>query len=79
MLSAPFQCDNCWYANIHKVKGNDWYPDVARQLAYICRVNLDIVWSLEPVMVVSTLNTLKKAKQCSEAIGLEPIDINIGP
>jgi hypothetical protein len=79
MVCSPFQCDYCWYSNITKKEANDWYPDDARKLAYIRRVNLDIMWSREPATVASTLNNLLKAKKCSEELGFEPQILKFGP
>jgi hypothetical protein len=33
LLCAPFQCDFCWYMNIHHREANDWYPSDAWKLA----------------------------------------------
>jgi hypothetical protein len=79
MLSSPFQCEYCWFGNINKRDGNDWYAGDARQLAYMRQVNLDIFWSREPATVYNTLSTLKRAKVCSENIGLKPINLKVGP
>ena len=79
MVCSPFQCDYCWYVNIHKGEANHWYPDDARKLAYIRRVNLDIMWSREPSTVASTLNSLIKAKKCSEELNLPIQKIQVGP
>jgi hypothetical protein len=79
MISSPFQCEMCWFANIHKCDANTWYSDNARQLAYFRQVNLDVMWSREPSTVLSTLNTLKKAKKASEEMGLEHVPIAVGP
>ena len=79
MTCAPFQCDHCWFANIMKAEANDWYPNDARILAYIRRVNLDVMWSREPSTVASTLNALDRAKRSSEELGLTPQVIKLGP
>ena len=79
MLSAPFQCEFCWFINIKKIESNDWYTSDSRILAYIRQVNLDIFWSREPSTVYNTLSTLKRAKACSEQIGLQPINLKVGP
>jgi hypothetical protein len=79
LLCAPFQCDFCWYANIHHGEANDWYPSDARKLAYIRRVNLDVFWSREPSTVASTHNTITRARKSSEELGFDPIKISLGP
>ena len=79
MLSAPFQCDCCWFSNLtHKIPNVMFHSD-ARLLAYIRRVNLDILWSREPSTVGSTYRTLKKAKTMSNELGLLPVHIAVGP
>ena len=79
MLSAPFQCEFCWFVNINKVESNDWYTSDTRVLAYMRQVNLDMFWSREPSTVSNTLSTLKRAKNCSEEIGMKPINLQVGP
>jgi hypothetical protein len=79
MVSSPFQCEFCWFANIQKAEANAWYADDARKLAYMRRVNLDVMWSREPSTVLTTLNTLKKAKRLSEELGFESVPIAVGP
>jgi hypothetical protein len=79
MLSSPFQCDCCWFANISHRDANDWFAEDARKLAYIRRVNLDVMWAREPATVLSTYNTLKKAKKASEELGFEHVKIQVGP
>ena len=79
MVCAPFQCDHCWFANISKKEANPWYPDDARKLAFIRRVNLDVMWSREPSTVSSTLGTLSRAKRDSEDLGFSAQVIRLGP
>ena len=78
-MSAPFQCEYCWFGNLHKVDSNDWYASDARKLAHMRQVNLDIFWSKESSTVYNTLSTLRRAKQCSNKIGLAPIQLKVGP
>ena len=79
MTCAPFQCDYCWYANITKKDANPWYADDARKLAYIRRVNLDVMWSREPSTVASSFNALARAKRDSEELGFSAQNIKLGP
>ena len=79
MLSAPFQCEFCWFGNLHKMDCNEWYASDARKLAYMRQVNLDIFWSREPSTVYNTLSTLRRAKQFSEELGFDPINLKVGP
>jgi hypothetical protein len=79
MISSPFQCEHCWFANIHKAEANSWYADDARKLAYMRQVNLDVMWSREPSTVLTTFNTLKRAKKMSEELGFENVPVSVGP
>jgi hypothetical protein len=80
MISAPFQCDFCWFFNIQKRRPTPHlYPSDERLLTYIRRVNLDIFWSRESSTVQNTLRLLKKGKTLSEEMGLNPIRIPVGP
>ena len=79
MLSSPFQCDHCWFANLHQSEANPWFAEDARKMAYIRRVNLDVMWSREPSTVLSTYNTLNKARKFSKELGLKPVDVKVGP
>ena len=78
-MSAPFQCECCWFANIHKSEANPWFADDARKLAYMRRVNLDVMWSREPSTVLNTYTTLKKSKKVSEELGFDHVPISVGP
>jgi hypothetical protein len=80
MISSPFQCDFCWFLNLHNRNPTPHlYPSDERLLSYIRRVNLDIFWSRESSTVQNTLRLLKKGKTLSEELGLEPIRIPVGP
>ena len=79
MLCSPFQCDYCWFANITKKDANHWFPDDVRKLAFIRRVNLDVMWSREPSTVANSFSTLIKAKKDSEDLGFEAQMIDVGP
>jgi hypothetical protein len=50
-----------------------------RLLGYIRRVNLDIMWSKEPLTVGNTLRLLEKGKKMSAELGLPPVSITVGP
>ena len=64
---------------MHKAEANPWFPEDARKLAYIRRVNLDIMWAREPSTVRNTLTTLNKARKFSEELGFSPVSIHTGP
>jgi hypothetical protein len=78
MISSPFQCDFCWFLNLHKQNPSPHlYPSDERLLTYIRRINLDIFWSRESSTVQNTLHLLKKGKTLSKELGLEPIRISV--
>ena len=79
VLCSPFQCDYCWFANITKKDANHWFSDDVRKLAFIRRVNLDVMWSREPSTVANSFSTLLRAKKDSEDLGFKPQTINLGP
>ena len=45
LLSAPFQCEFCWFVNIKGKEASVEAPSDRLLMAYIRRVNLDIMWS----------------------------------
>jgi hypothetical protein len=79
MLTSPFQCDHCWFVNLLKRPAKEMFDSDSRLLAYIRRVNLDVMWSREPSTVGNTFRLLKKAKETSEEVGLPPVQIVVGP
>ena len=78
MVCAPFQCDRCWFVNLHKREPNDLSLSDIRLQSYIRRVNLDVFWCREPSTVKTTLAVLEKGKRMSRELGLPPIRIPIG-
>ena len=48
-------------------------------LAYIRRVNLDMMWAREKSTVRNTLAQVKKGKTISAELGLSPVPLQIGP
>ena len=78
MVCSPFQCDRCWFVNLHKREPNDLSLSDIRLQAYIRRVNLDVFWCREPSTVKSTLATLVKGKRMSQELGLPQIRIPVG-
>ena len=79
MLSSPFQCDYCWFVNMKKTTADDRAIGDARLLAYIRRVNLDVMWSSEPSVVKAAWKNLEKGRKISAEFGLPPVDIPVGP
>ena len=79
MLSSPFQCDYCWFVNLLKREANSASPADRLLLAYIRRVNLDIMWSREESTVASTLGQFRKGRDLSRELGLPPVNLPVGP
>ena len=79
MLVTPFQCDYCWFINITKRPARDIFDADAQLLAYIRRVNLDMFWCKEPGTVGNTLRALEKGRRISEELGLDPVQLSVGP
>ena len=79
MISAPFQCDYCWFFNITKKQARDMFDSDAQLLAYIRRVNLDMFWCREPGTVGNALRSLEKGKKISRDLGLPPVKLSMGP
>ena len=79
MLSSPFQCDYCWFVNLLKREANSASPADRLLLAYIRRVNLDIMWSREESTVASTLGQFRKGRDLSRELGLPAVNLPVGP
>ena len=62
MLCASFQCDQCWFVNLHHREPRlDVSVMDALLMPYIRRANLDILWSRETSTVYSNYrSTVKK-------------------
>ncbi len=56
---APFQCDRCWFINVHKRVPLRSSPGDQRALMLIRRVNLDVFWSREERTVSRVVGELK--------------------
>ena len=70
MILAPFQCERCWFVNIHHKEPTKGCGQDECLLFFIRRVNLDVMWSKEPGTVKSALGQYRKAKLLSEELGL---------
>ena len=79
MLVAPFQCDCCWFVNLSKREPREVSESDSRLLAYIRRVNLDMLWSSEEATVGHNLGDLRKATKMSTAVNLIPLFVARGP
>ena len=79
MLSAPFQCDWCWFVNLQGREVNLESPADKLLMAYIRRVNLDVMWSREGSTVASTLSQCCKGRDLSLELGLTPVELPLGP
>ena len=74
-----FQCEYCWIVNLKGREYNANDPKDIRLAAYLRRFNLDAMWSREKSTVEANLRQLKKGAKMSATLGLEPVDIPIGP
>ena len=79
MLSAPFQCDCCWFVNLSKREPSNASESDHRLLGYIRRVNLDMLWSSEGSTVGHSLGNLRKAARMSALLNLAPHHVPRGP
>ena len=76
-LMQPFQCDQCWFRNLqgrYPVYGS--YKDT-QLLAYIRRVNLDLIWSRAET--TSYMSPFRKALKVDQALGITPTHYPQGP
>ena len=79
MLCVPFQCDYCWFFTLKRRHVNAASPGDRLLLAYIRRVNLDMMWSREESTVRNTLTQIKKGRALSGELGLESVPLEVGP
>ena len=79
VLSAPFQCEYCWFVNIKHAEACPISPSDRLLLSYIRRVNLDIMWSREESTVANTLRQFNKGRKLSNELGLDPVKVKLGP
>ena len=79
MLSAPFQCDFCWFLNLQGRIANVAEPADRLLMAYIRQANLDIMWSREECTIRNTLTQFKKGKELCMELGLTPVPVELGP
>ena len=56
---APFQCDSCWFLNIHDRRPREGSFADKLELMFIRRVSLDMFWSRESSTVLGTTSRLK--------------------
>ena len=76
-LMQPFQCDTCWFRNImQRFPSSSSYKDT-KLLAYIRRVNLDLIWSRSEG--TSYMSSYKKALKIDMDLGLTPTHYMQGP
>ena len=79
MLSAPFQCDHCWFVNLTGQEPDVTSEGDVRLMVCIRRVNLDVMWSREESTVRNTLGNVKKGRLLSEELGLPSVNLQMGP
>ena len=79
MLLKPFQCDLCWFRNL---KGRNLEVNRLEDrslMACIRRVNLDMLWSVSPATVASTVGNVRKGVRMCEELGINPTYALLGP
>ena len=73
---APFQCDSCWFLNIHSRRPRNGSFADKLELTFIRRVNLDMFWSRESSTVLGTTSRLngiiKGSTSKGRPVPLEP-------
>lgn len=79
MWTIGFQCEYCWIVNLKKREFKPDDPKDRMLCAYLRRFNLDAMWSREPKTVGGNLTQLKKGALLSKNMGLDPINIELGP
>ena len=66
---APFQCDGCWFINLHgRMPMTDDLND-DRELTLIRRANLDMFWSRESSTIAQTVSGLKELIRGAKSAG----------
>ena len=78
-LLQPFQCDLCWFRNLHKGDPIPHHPKDDALLIHIRRVNLDLLWSRAPKTVQNYLSTYRKSVAMDEELGLTTSHPHPGP
>ena len=68
-MIAPFQCDRCWFLNLHGRLPVVTSLSDDRELALIRRANLDMLWSREASTVAQTVSSLKELVSGAKAAG----------
>ena len=79
MLSAPFQCDHCWFVNIQKREPVARNATDNMVLLLIRQVNLDIFWSRESSMVKNTLSNVLASARIRSSLRMPMENIVKGP
>ena len=78
-LLVPFQCDSCWFRALEKREPRIGSYQDNRILAYIRRVNLDLIWSRAPGTIASTRDNIKMMIKMWRELGIT-IDLpSLGP
>lgn len=78
-LACPFQCDFCWFYNLyHREPSRTSFAD-RRNLAFIRRANLDIMWSRAPSTISGLRVSYNRILKCWEELGLTPDLPTLGP
>ena len=78
-LITQFQCDDCWFRNLHKRSPNPLSQADDLLLALIRRVNLDALWSRTPKTVSTSVSGMKKILATSRHFNYQPPFESLGP
>lgn len=78
-MGVPFQCEFCWFVNL--MRRNPLVDSLhdCQLMDYMRRVNLDMMWSREEKTVAGILSNVRKGKRMSDALGIEPLNLPMGP
>ena len=78
-LIQPFQCDICWFRNLHRRSPREDSEVDTRMMAHIRRVNLDLLWSREPATIKKQITNFNKSVKADLMHGLDPVFPKKGP
>ena len=70
-LLVPFQCDVCWFRALEAREPRIGSYQDNRILAYIRRVNLDLIWSRAPGTISSTRDNIKMMIRMWKELGVK--------
>ena len=78
-LVVPFQCDTCWFRVLEKREPKVGSYQDNRILAYVRRVNLDLIWSRAPGTIASSRDNIKMMIKMWRELGVSVDLPSLGP